>query len=97
LKNYFQCFASRPRFIKKSPPHAKRNQFIGFAMSRIIKLPEVIKKTGLGRTMVLRFSDTGEYGFPRKIKLCAKAVGWLESEVDQWIEERAAQRDEVAE
>jgi prophage regulatory protein len=56
-------------------------------MSRIIKLPEVLRKTGLGRSLILKLSGIGE--FPRKIKLTAKSIGWLESEVDEWIEERA--------
>lgn len=32
-------------------------------------------------------------GFPRQIKIGARASGWLRSEVDQWIAERVAERD----
>jgi prophage regulatory protein len=31
--------------------------------------------------------------FPRPIRLGSHAVGWLESEVDQWIDQQRAARD----
>jgi prophage regulatory protein len=30
--------------------------------------------------------------FPRPIPLTARAVGWLQSDIEQWIAERAAKR-----
>ena len=29
--------------------------------------------------------------FPRPVSLCARAVGWVEAEVDKWIRERIAE------
>lgn len=31
--------------------------------------------------------------FPKRIKLGANRVGWLESEIDDWLNQRISQRD----
>lgn len=51
---------------------------------RIIRLPEVIAKTGLARTTLYRMSVSGR--FLASISLGGKAIGWVESEIDAWIE-----------
>ena len=52
----------------------------------ILRLPDVQKRTGLSRsTVYLRVS---EGDFPRQIRLGPRCVGWLESEVDAWLEDR---------
>ena len=40
--------------------------------------------TGLGRTTVYEQMATGR--FPRPIKLGERAVGWLEDDIQNWIE-----------
>lgn len=57
---------------------------------RVIRLPEVIKKTGLGRTTLYRMSTAGV--FPEAVSLGGKAMGWIEAEIDKWIEDRMAAR-----
>lgn len=50
----------------------------------ILRLPEVKARTGLSRsTIYLRVS---EGTFPQPVKLGARAVGWLESEVEAWLQ-----------
>jgi prophage regulatory protein len=61
---------------------------------RILRLPQTIAKSGLGRDSIYRLGHQGL--FPRPIKLSERASGWLEDEVDAWLEERAAERDAVA-
>ena len=52
----------------------------------ILRLPKVKAITGLSRsTIYLRMS---EGTFPQKISLGSRAVGWLRSEVTEWIEQR---------
>jgi len=58
---------------------------------RLIKLNEVKRKTGLSRSSVYRLAKTGE--FPQPIKLGERASGWLESEINGWIDSRIEQRD----
>ena len=58
---------------------------------RILRLPEVKAKTGFGRNTIYApiYIPRGASGeFPRSIRIGARAVGWLESDIDQWIETR---------
>ncbi len=56
---------------------------------RILRLPEVQRRTGLSRSTIYVRLDQGR--FPRPVSLGARAVGWIESEVDEWIRERIAE------
>ncbi|MAY57690.1 MULTISPECIES: AlpA family transcriptional regulator [Pseudoalteromonas] len=57
---------------------------------RLIKLKEVIEKTSLGRSTIYEFMTKGT--FPKQVSLGAKSVAWLESEVDDWIEDKVRGR-----
>ncbi len=53
---------------------------------QILRLNDVKAKTGLARsTIYLRMA---EGTFPKKISLGSRAVGWINSEVIEWIEQR---------
>ncbi|MCB0072238.1 MAG: AlpA family transcriptional regulator [Caldilineaceae bacterium] len=52
-------------------------------MVTILKLPQVMAATGLSRSSIyLRMS---EGSFPRQISLGARSIGWIDSEVQEWI------------
>jgi prophage regulatory protein len=53
---------------------------------RILRKPEVIQKTGVSYPTLWRLMQSGD--FPVSVKLGARAVGWLESDVNRWIESR---------
>ncbi|MFL9933482.1 AlpA family transcriptional regulator [Paraburkholderia sp. RL18-103-BIB-C] len=55
---------------------------------RILRITDVIHKVGMPRSSVYRAASLGE--FPKPIKLGEKASGWLESDVDAWIDSRVA-------
>ena len=67
---------------------------------RFIRLPEVLSRTGYGRTTIYRKMEDGS--FPRSVKLGgpledpeafdSRAVAWIEHEVDQWIESTIEER-----
>ena len=57
---------------------------------RVLRLPQVRQVTGLGRSMIYQLE--AEKRFPSRIKIGARAVGWLHEEVQQWLAERVAQR-----
>ncbi len=58
------------------------------APARVLRLPRVQARTGLARsTIYVRVADGS---FPQPIRLGARAVGWIESEVDAWIREQIA-------
>lgn len=53
---------------------------------KIARLPEVKKSTGLSRSSIyLRMSNDE---FPKSISLGGRAVGWFESDIQQWLEEK---------
>ena len=52
----------------------------------ILRLPAVKARTGLSRsTIYLRISKNE---FPAPISLGGRAVGWIESDVDNWLNEK---------
>lgn len=62
---------------------------------RVLQLPEVVDRTGLSRNTIYVRLDQGR--FPRPVSLGTRSVGWLESEVDEWIRQQiAASRDGAA-
>jgi prophage regulatory protein len=61
---------------------------------RVLRLPRVIEKAGLGRDSIYRGAREG--WFPKPIKLSERASGWFEDEIDAFLEMRAAQRDAKA-
>lgn len=60
---------------------------------RIIRLREVIDSTGLARSTVYKYIAEGT--FPKPVALGDRAVGWVQSEVQDWIMARIEQRDEA--
>ena len=55
---------------------------------RILRFPELREKVGYSRSNIRYLTEMGE--FPPSIKLGGRAVGWLESEVDNWIQNSIA-------
>ena len=53
----------------------------------ILRRPQVEQRTGLSRSTLYQYIQDGL--FPRPVSLGARAVGWLESEVNAWIAARA--------
>lgn len=59
--------------------------------TRVLRLPEVCAITGLARPTIYWQVRRGL--FPRQIQLGPKSVGWLESDIQSWLNERIAARD----
>ena len=53
---------------------------------RILRLPEVISRTGVSRSSIYLKISKNE--FPSQIILGERMMGFLESDVDEWIDER---------
>ena len=58
---------------------------------RIIRLSEVLANTGLARSTVYKYVAEG--CFPKPVSLGDRAVGWVESEVQDWVLSRIEERD----
>ena len=56
------------------------------APARILRFHQVQARTGLSRSTIYRRLAGGS--FPKPLSLGARAVGWIESEVDEWIRQR---------
>jgi prophage regulatory protein len=60
----------------------------------ILRLPAVKSRIGLSRsTIYLRIS---EGTFPKPVKLGLRAVGWLESSVENWLAQQIEQSRKAA-
>jgi len=69
--------------------------------NRLIRLPEVLRLTGYGRTSIYRKMEEGS--FPRSVKLGgpledpnafdSRAIAWIEEEIEKWVEDRIEDRD----
>lgn len=60
-------------------------------MSRsFLRLSTVKARTGLSRTTLYR--RIGEGRFPASVSLGGRAVGWLDSDIDDWIAQQMAAR-----
>ena len=81
--------------MEKTKTHSSKTK------PRLIRLPEVLSRTGYGRTSIYRKMDEGT--FPKNLKLGGpikdptqfdcRAIAWIEDEVDQWVESRIEERD----
>jgi prophage regulatory protein len=58
---------------------------------RVLRLPEVEAVTGLKTSIIYELIEDDQ--FPAPIALTASARGWLETEIDQWLDTRIAERD----
>lgn len=55
----------------------------------ILRRKAVEARVGLSRSSIYELVSAGK--FPRPISLGARTVGWLESEINDWIEQRIAE------
>lgn len=57
----------------------------------ILRLAQVIERTGLKKTKIYELQSEGQ--FPMRVKITAHAVGWIEHEVQAWLAGRIAKND----
>jgi prophage regulatory protein len=56
-------------------------------MADFLRLPQVLARVGLKTTCLYELVGDGE--FPKPVRLGNRAVAWLSTEVDSWIEAQA--------
>lgn len=82
--------ASTPQSAQQSP-----HQNIVPGQLRIIRLKQVIELTGLSRSTIYDVmnpkSTRYDPDFPKSIQLTQGTVGWVYTEVEQWIENKIKQ------
>ena len=62
-------------------------------MQKLLRLKQVQALTGLSRSHLYSLASKGQ--FPKSVKLSQKSVGWIETEVQDWIDARIKQRNEL--
>jgi prophage regulatory protein len=53
---------------------------------RVLRLGQVLDMTGLSKTTIYKLQAEG--GFPLRMKITTHCVGWIENEVQSWVETR---------
>ncbi|AYO37303.1 AlpA family transcriptional regulator [Serratia sp. P2ACOL2] len=61
----------------------------------LIRLPDVQRRTGYSKAWIYRLMSQGQ--FPASVKIGTRAIAFVESEIDDWVNQRIAEsRKEVA-
>jgi prophage regulatory protein len=76
-------------------PYHEAVSFNSASHENIQRWPVVFGRVGYCRSHVHKLISKGE--FPQPIKLGQRASGWLESEIDAWLEERINSREDAPE
>jgi len=63
-----------------------------FMSKRLIRINDVMDRTSLARSTVYKYISLGQ--FPKPIKLGTRAVAWVESEIEAWVQQSIERRDE---
>ena len=53
---------------------------------KIIRVAEVLERTGMSKTTIDRLERAGK--FPKRVKISDRAVGWHDTEINKWLESR---------
>jgi prophage regulatory protein len=60
-------------------------------MQQLLRLPDVIQRTALGRSTIYDLMEKG--AFPRPIKISgARSNAWISSEIEDYVQARIAER-----
>lgn len=73
-----------------SSAHTHRTHSHVSYQRRLLRLPEVMLRTGYKRSHIYNLMRRGD--FPTTVKLGTRAVAWDSVEIDMWISERLESR-----
>lgn len=59
-------------------------------MHKILRLASVTERTGIPKSTLYELIAAGD--FPKQISLSQRSVGWLETEIDHWLETKITAR-----
>jgi prophage regulatory protein len=70
----------------RTPSLPLSSDSVPVAPTRLLRVPEVLDRTGLSRTTIWRMERKNQ--FPKHCRISARAIGWHEADVTRWIQER---------
>lgn len=57
-----------------------------------INIHEVVGMTGISRALIYEMAKRGE--FPKQVQITQMRVGWVKSEIEEWMIEKIRKRDQ---
>jgi len=54
----------------------------------ILRMPQLVNKTGLSKSSIYQLIRSGVFPKPINLTGSGRAVGWHESEIDEWLANR---------
>ena len=72
--------------MEHSEPESMRANRSDASDEEFLRLPSVIRRTGLARSTIYR--QVAAHQFPAPVKLARRAIGWRTSDVDDWSQKR---------
>jgi prophage regulatory protein len=74
-------------------PQSLKKEYFDSDSERVLRIAEVMHRTGISRSTIHDLMSKRE--FPASFSIGTRAVGWLESEIAEFISARAAARQSV--
>ena len=62
--------------------------------SNLLRLQQVMDRTGLGRSSIYAMARKGE--FPKPIKIGLRSSAWLENEIRDWVRDKILESRGIA-
>jgi len=62
-------------------------------MSNLLRIKDVMKKTGVAKSTIWLWVKEGK--LPKPIKLSERITVWNENEIDEWIELKKSNQSEI--
>jgi prophage regulatory protein len=78
---------SRTEILRRQRRHTDRRDH-----PIILRLREVEQRCGLKRSSI--YQAIAEGTFPKSVPITGHAVGWVDTEIQDWIEARITERDQ---
>jgi prophage regulatory protein len=77
--------------IQRAKEDRELAEFESRPAERLIRLPEILQRTGLSKRTIYRLEGIGR--FPARRTLGLRAVGWPESQVAVWMADPSTSRE----
>jgi prophage regulatory protein len=58
---------------------------------QFLRLPQILRRVPYSEAHIWRLEKAGK--FPRRVRLGANRVAWVESEVNKWVSSKLQERD----